>query len=249
MCQPRRSCCLQFSLGTVFVILFAFSVSLLAMGTRLRADVGGMAERYASLGGGYSANGGAVGSNCTLTDVRVVECQLPTAGAVGGGFVAVWRRGETGGSVVASPFAMRATRQDADRDTNNYPFNTSLPCAHSTSYSMEEWPTVRCPDGRGSSAFRGACMLDVPLVLYMQQAGFFHAYSGDTLLAIGSLLLVCTVFGASLMVAINCSKIGHCMCCCSCCPADETDVYYSTAAAAAGGKKYVLEEELDSKQN
>jgi hypothetical protein len=111
---------------------------------------------------------------------------------------------------------------------------------------MEQWPTVRCPE-RGAGAFRGACMLDVPLVMYMQQAGFFHAYSGDTLIAIGSLLLVCTVFGASLMMAINCTRA--CMCCCSCFPADETDVYYS--AGASGGKKYVLEdhEEMNPKQN
>jgi hypothetical protein len=165
------------------------------------------------------------------------------------GFAAVWRRKETGGSVVASPFAMRFTREDAARDTNNYPLNISLPCVHSTSYSVEEWPTIRCPERGGgeAGAFRGACMLNVPLVLYMQQAGFFHAYSGDTLLAIGSLLLVCTVFGASLMMAINCSKLGRCQCCCSCCPADaDLDVYYS-----AGGKKYVLEEEEgnNAKQN
>lgn len=178
--------CPFWSLGTLHLILLIFSIALLAMGTRIRND-----SASVQTVSGYSR------AECTLTAVQVNMCPMNK------GYVAVFRRKEDGGtSVVASPFALTATRDEAERHFNDYPLNVTLPCMCNHNY-MDPYPALTC-------AMNDACMMDVKTVEYMQTVSGVYGYSGDTLIAIGSLLLVTAVTGIALLAGLA----GWCRCCC-----------------------------------
>jgi hypothetical protein len=137
-------------------------------------------------------------TKCTLVQVRVGECPN------GGGFIAIWKRQETGGSVVESPFALRTTLALAETNVNDYPLNATYDCMCNGFY-IDPFPMLNCN-------FNDACMLDTRVVDYMQHVGTPYSYSGDALVVIGALLLVCFVFGTMFMLAGN----GFCDWCCCC---------------------------------
>ncbi len=188
----------QIGIGIIFVILFMFSASLLGIGVRLRNDAGSTRTMT-----GYARQ------NCTLDAVQVVGCPL-------GGFTAVWRRKETGFSVVSDPFSLLPIRDLAQLHTNDFPLtNMSYPCVCNPSYA-DPYPAINCK-------FEDVCMLNVPMVEYMQKVGMPFGYAGDTLIAIGSLVLFCFLFGFMFLFLGN----GLCDWCC-CCPKkhQEENVFY-----------------------
>ncbi len=160
----------------------------MAIGVRLRTDASN-----AKTMAGYAL------SKCTLVQSQVVECPL-------GGFVAVWKRQETGSSVLVGPFALHLTRALAQARLDDYPVGngTTYDCM-CNAYYVDPFPVINCK-------FMDACMLDVPMVEYMRTVGIPFGYSGDTLVSIGSILLVCFVFGSIFLLASN----GFCNWCCCC---------------------------------
>lgn len=195
MCNPQ-SRSLQWSLASIHLILLIFSIALLSIGGRLRND-----SDVVILMSGYRM------STCTLDAVQVDKC--PQTGA----HIAVWRRTEDQGSVLDSPFSYRSTRELATLDTNNYPFNTTFPCMCNPNV-IDPYPALTC-------TFGDACFLNVGAVNYVQKDGFVYSYSTDTLLGIGSLLLICSVLGSLFLF------ISNGLCCCGK-PRAETDYEKAT---------------------
>jgi hypothetical protein len=197
----------QIGIGIILGIFFMFSASLLGIGVRLRTDAGATLTMA-----GYLAQ------NCTLDAVQVVAC--PT-----GGYVAVWRRKETGFSVLADPFSLQPTQERALLRANDYPLSTSgggngsatttttVPCMCNTAYA-NPYPVINCK-------FFDACMLNVPMVEYMQKVGIPFGYAADTLIAVGSLTLVLFLLGFVFLFLGN----GLCDWCC-CCSRQEKEMFY-----------------------
>jgi hypothetical protein len=218
--RPYRCC--RYGIAGTFIATLVFGIALSAMGARLRNDVGGtqMMEGYAK-------------TVCTLTAVTVEQC--PT----NGGWATVWRRGETGGSIVKNPFALHETRDLAERSMNDFPFppaggggatTTGTPIATgsvntSTSTSSYEcmcnpnyvdpYPVLNC-------RFNDVCFMDVNAVQYMQRVGQPYGYSGDALVIIGSFTIVTSVLGLIFTLAAS----GWCDCCLSSFSQEEKNVYY-----------------------
>lgn len=184
---PRQKCW-QNAIAGLFVALFALSVALMAIGVRLRADAA-----TAKIMSGYAL------AKCTLVAAQVVNCPL-------GGFVPVWKRAETGSSVLQDPFSSADTMQLAQVRLDDYPIgaNMTYDCMCNT-YYVDPFPVINCN-------FVDACMLNVPMIQYMHTVGLPFGYSGDTLVSIGAILLVCVVLGIIFLLAGN----GFCNWCCCC---------------------------------
>ena len=191
----------QVAIGVIFGILFIFSASLLGIGVRLRTDAASTKTMV-----------GYVKQNCTLVDVQIVAC--PNSG----GYTVVWKRKETGFSVLVDPFSLYPTREIAQLHTNDYPLvsgvnsTSTTECMCNPNYS-DPFPVINCK-------FEDACMLNVPMVEYMQKVGTPYGYSSDALIAVGSLLLFCFLFGFIFLFIGN----GLCnWCCCTCCRSTVND--------------------------
>lgn len=102
--------------------------------------------------------------------------------------IAVWTRAETNQTAIQTPFSVRSTEALALADTNNYQLNVGRTCMCVSNIS--------------------SCMLNVPLIEFMQQTGPVYHYAGDTLLAIGALTLIFVLIGLSLI----CTGKGWCCC-------------------------------------
>lgn len=111
--------------------------------------------------------------------------------------------------MVQNPFALKAARDLAERDLNDYPLNVTFPCWCNPDY-MDPFPSLTC-------SFNDACFMDVQLGEYMKKVGGVYGYGGDTLLAIGSLVLILGIFGIVLLIIAN----GFCACCCGPKPSDD----------------------------
>lgn len=180
--KKMKTPCWAIGVKVVLIIFIIFSIALLAIGSRLRMDAG----KTTSVGGFAKAS-------CTLTDVQVVQCS-PT-----GAWTAVWRRRETAGSVAQNPFASRPTRELALADTNDYPLNVTMECMCDESV-RDSYPNVNCQ-------LTNACMMEVSMIEYMQHVGTVYGYSGDTLIAIGSLLLVGSLVGLIFVLKGMCCPV------------------------------------------
>lgn len=141
------------------------------------------------------------GSTPTYSSYKATHCTLKAvtvAGCTTGGYAAVWKRGETGATVVQSPFSFRATERLAHLDTNNFPLNQTYDCMCEQSFIF--YPSVNCD-------FQGACILDSATVAYMQNVGGVYRYAWLALVVIGSLALVFSLLGAIFLAgACLCSK-------------------------------------------
>lgn len=156
------------------------------MGTRIRGD-----SAAVQMVSGYTQD------TCTLELFEAIMCPMNK------GWIPVFKRKEGGGtSAVADPFATYASKEDAERHFNDYPLNVTLPCMCNKNY-IDPFPALTC-------AMNDACMMEVETVKYMQTVSGIYGYAGDTLIAIGSLLLVTAVTGLALLIGI----VGWCKCCC-----------------------------------
>ncbi len=168
----------------VVFIVFILSVSLIGAGATVRNWTTGV-----SLVGGFSL------MSCTLVrEPRVVAC------ASGDKWVAVWERGESGGSVVMHPYAFRRSKDLALRDTNNYPTNaTTFPCLCHVN-DATSFPSVDCN-------LLTPCMLEVELVARMQLSDGVFGYAGASSIAIGSLILAAILIALVLVIcACSCRR-------------------------------------------
>lgn len=142
--------CPFWSLITLHIVLLIFSIALLCIGTRVRAD--SASEQTVN---GYTQ------STCTLEAAQVTLCPANK------GWIAVFKRSEDGGtSTVADPFALKTTKAEAESQFNDYPFNVSLPCMCNKN-NINPFPALTCN-------MNDACMMNVRMVQYMQTVGFVY---------------------------------------------------------------------------
>jgi hypothetical protein len=198
MGSPRAKKCFTWSRAWIYLILFIFSVALLAVGNTLHREKRPEVRVHSSM----------KDDTCMLAVGQVVECEP-------GKHVAVWRRltEATGGPdmAVVSPFAVRDSPEDAREDLHafgnpkdygpNVTTRFNCMCARVTRIN-HLYPNVPC-------TLQNTCMLQKIETHYVQTVGWVYGYAADTLLAIGSLLLILTFYGTLILML----ELGCCSCC------------------------------------
>lgn len=133
---------------------------------------------------------------CILSSAQIVQCNDK--------YVAVWKRqGDDGPTIaVASPFAVRNSRGQALEDLrtfgtpSDYGPNVTTRfkcfCAQVTRFN-HMYPHVSC-------ALHDTCMLRKDETFYVISVGWVYGYAANTLLAIGSLLLVVAFCGTVILM-------------------------------------------------
>lgn len=157
---------------------------------------------------------------CKLVEAQVVPCNDDGGGGGGGQqqFVGAWKRlvdsSSSVGVAVLSPFAVKNTKEEAQRDLLLYPVlesnsssssSSSYPCLCTPLTDPNElYPHISC-------SLRGGnlCMLDTTVTLYTGEVGFLYKYAGDALIAIGALTLILALFGTVIFLL----EAGCCWCC------------------------------------
>lgn len=163
----------------IFVIAaipIVIAIALLAMGGRLQQDV--LREQP------IHVSTHTLLKTCTVTNVQVSSC-------VSGGWAAVWKCAEGELTIVETPFSLKRTREEAERNMNDYSLNQTVNVI-CNAQETSPYPSVDCKLSR-------TCMFDIPTVLFLQRLWNIYAYSGVTLFANGAILLI---VGVCLCVVI-----------------------------------------------
>ena len=97
---------------------------------------------------------------------------------------------------VISPFAIRATREEALMDANLVNASSSqgsISCMCTSVTRINHlYPNVPC-------SLENTCMFRTEETRYVQRIGWVYGYAGDALLAIGSLSLLLTLGGTIIL--------------------------------------------------
>lgn len=178
MCCSTKG--LLVTVGALFGALFLLGIVLLGVGDVLRVDAAHSVTLH-----------GHQWSSCTLTRSAIDRCDNAS-------YVVVYE--SSGTSVVASPFALYRTTEEAQRHVDDYPLNVAVPCACDPA-AVAPWPYVDC-----ARRLSNACMLDAAIVAYVQKTGTVYAYSGDSTIGVGVVVFLIAFASIVIVVTAACVK-------------------------------------------